>query len=61
MKIKLFGALPQQLKDLNLKPGDIFEAYPSTSSTYANAVELKVIKDGEPQIATVYQENYKKL
>jgi len=61
MRIKLVGALDQRLKDLGLKPGDIFEAYPSTSSTYANAVEVKVMKDGEPQIGTVYQENYKKI
>ena len=61
MKIKLVGALPTQLKDLGLKAGDLFEAYPSTSSTYANAVEIKVMKDGEPCVATVYSENYKKL
>lgn len=60
MKIKLVGALPRQLRDMGLKPGDKFDASPAENTRY-NAVRFKVMVGDEEQVATVYQENYKEI
>ena len=60
MKIKLVGALPRQLKEMCLKPGDQFDASAAENTRY-NAVQFFVIVDDEMQVATVYQENYIKI
>lgn len=60
MRIKLVGALPRELKDLGLKPGDEFDAFEAVN-TRLNAVQVRISKDEEIQIATVYPENYKKI
>jgi hypothetical protein len=60
MRIKLVGALPTELKDFSLKPGDIVDAYPATG-TIKDTMQFKLHVAGEIQIATVYPENYKKL
>lgn len=60
MRIKLFGALPTALKDLGLKAGDIVDAYP-IEGTIKDTMQFKMHVDGEPQVATVYPENYKKI
>ena len=60
MRIELVGALPRELKDLGFEPGNQFDASPA-ENTRLNAVKVRIQKDGEPCIATVYPENYKKL
>jgi hypothetical protein len=60
MKIKLVGALPQQLKDLGLKPGDKFNAELAENGKYGAAL-IRPEFEGETVVATVYQENYKKI
>ena len=60
MRIKLYGALSQPLKDLGMKPGDIVDAYP-IEGTIKDTMQFKLHVDGELQLATVYPENYKKL
>jgi hypothetical protein len=60
MRIKLVGALPTELKDFGLKPGDIVDAYPA-DGTIKDTMQFKMHVDGEPQVATVYPENYKKI
>lgn len=60
MKIKLTGALPTRLKDLNLKPGDKFDAEPAPN-TKLGAVQFNVEVDDEFHIVTVYPENFIKL
>lgn len=60
MEIKLVGALPTRLKDLNLKPGDKFNAQPSENSKLG-AVQFQVEIDDEFHICTVWPQNYVKL
>ena len=60
MKIKLVGALPRQLKEMGLKPGDKFDASAAENTRY-NAVQFFVMVGDEMQVATVYQENYVKI
>jgi len=60
MKIKLVGALPQQLKDLGLKPGDKFNAELAENGKYGAAL-IRPEFEGETVVATVYRENYKKI
>jgi hypothetical protein len=60
MRIKLVGALSRDLKDLKLKPGDKFEAYPAENTNLA-AVQVKLMVDGSPTIATIYPENFVKI
>jgi len=60
MKIKLVGALPLKLRDLGLKTGDIYNARQAENGKYGAAI-IQVDKEGEDFIATVYQENYKKV
>lgn len=57
MRIKLVGALPEQLRDMGFKTGDKHEAYPS-ENTKLGAVEIKVMIDGQQSVATVYPENF---
>lgn len=56
MKIKLVGALPRELKDLGLKPGDQFDAQPAENTTL-KAVQFFVWAD-EKFKCTVWPENY---
>ena len=60
MKIKLTGALPRQLKEMGLKPGEKFEAMPA-ENTRLGAMRFKVMVGDEEQVATVYKENYIEL
>jgi hypothetical protein len=60
MIIKLVGALPEQLRDMGFKPGEIYEAY-SSENTRLDAVKIQKVVDGTVAIATVYLENYKKI
>lgn len=60
MKIILVGALPRQLRDMGLKSGDTFDASPAENTRY-NAVRFKIVAGDEELVATVYQENYKKI
>jgi len=57
MIIKLVGALPTRLKDLNLKPGDKFNAQPAPN-THLEAVQFQVEIDDEYHIVTVNKYNY---
>lgn len=57
MRIKLTGALPEELRDMGFKSGDKHEAYPS-ENTSLGAVEIKTFVDGKENIATVYPENF---
>jgi len=61
MLIKLVGALPTRLKDLNLKPGDKFTAEPSPNPTNFGAVQFEVEIDDEYHICTVNEYNYVKI
>lgn len=60
MRIKLVGALPRELKDMGFEPGNQFDAAPAVN-TRLNAVQVRIQKDGEIQVATIYPENYKKI
>ena len=60
MRIKLVGALPRELKDMGLKPNDEFDAV-DAENTRLKAVQIRFQANDEPQVATVYPENYKKL
>jgi hypothetical protein len=60
MKIKLVGALPPELRDLGLKPGNMFDAYPAPGMEIS-AVNIRLVKDGEIQVATVFARNYLKI
>lgn len=60
MRIKLVGALPRELRDLNLKVGDKLDAYPA-ENTRLGAVQVKLMIDEMPQVATIYPENYVKI
>lgn len=57
-RIKLFGALSVELKDLKLKPGMKFWAKPAEIGRNG-VVEIVVDHDGEKKIAHVWPENYK--
>lgn len=57
MRIKLFGALPQPLKDMGLKSGDIVDAYPIEGSI-RDTMQFIMHVYGQPQVVTVYPENY---
>jgi hypothetical protein len=59
MRIKLVGALPEELRDMGFKPGEKHEAWPS-EKTRLGAVEIQITVDGAPAIATVYPENFVK-
>lgn len=58
--IKLVGALPRELKDAGLKPGDKLHATPSEVSTLG-AMLVKVWKDDADFYVTVWPENYQKI
>jgi hypothetical protein len=60
MRIKLVGALPRELRDLNLKVNDKLDAYPA-ENTRLGAVQVKLMIDEVPQVATIYPENYVKI
>jgi hypothetical protein len=60
MLIKLVGALPTRLKDLNLKPGDKFNAEPAPN-TNQDAVQFQVTIDDEFHICTVWPYNYVRI
>lgn len=59
MDIKLYGALPRQLRELNLKPGDKFQDVEKVPGAPYGAVKIKLVVDEEEIVATVYQENYR--
>lgn len=61
MDIKLTGALPRELKDLGLKPGDRFKDVEPVTGLKYGAMRLRVWHDDEERVAVVYQENYVKL
>jgi len=56
MKIKLVGALPRELKDLDLKPGQTFDAFPA-EKTSTRAVQFYIWRDGK-YTCTVWPENF---
>jgi hypothetical protein len=60
MTIKLVGALPRELRDAGLKPGDKLKAEPAENSTLG-AAKIKIWKDDADYIATVWPENYVKI
>ena len=60
MIIKLVGALPRELKDAGLKPGDKLKAEPAENSTLG-AVKIKIWKEEADYIATVWPQNYIKI
>jgi hypothetical protein len=57
MTIKLEGALPRELKDLGLKPGDLFDAFPA-ENTNTRAVRFFIRRDDENCICTIWPENF---
>ena len=56
MKIKLVGALPRELKDVGLKPGDEFNAFPA-EKTNTRAVQFFIWREGNYK-CTVWPENF---
>lgn len=60
MTIKIVGALPRELRDAGLKPGDKLKAEPAENSKLG-AVKVKLWKDEADYIATVWPENYVKI
>jgi hypothetical protein len=58
--IKLVGALPRELKDAGLKPGDKLKAVPSETSVLG-AMLVKVWKEEADYYCTVWPENYVKI
>jgi len=60
MTIKIVGALPRELRDAGLKPGDKLKAEPAENSKLG-AVRVKLWKDEADYFATVWPENYIKL
>jgi hypothetical protein len=60
MKIKLKGTLPDDLKDLGLRPGMRVDVQPAENTTIG-AVRFQVSKDGVMVWATVYPVNFKKI
>ncbi len=57
MKIKLVGALPRELKDLGLKPGQTFDASPA-EKTNTRAVQFFIWREEENCKCTVWPENF---
>jgi hypothetical protein len=60
MRIKLFGALPEELRDMGFKHGDKVDAFPLEGSKIGT-MQFKVWVDGQVQLASVSEQNYKKL
>ena len=58
--IKLKGPLPENLKDLGLKPGNKFHGYQSVTGN-PDDVEIRFLRDNQPCIATVTKKNYIKI
>ena len=59
MRIKLVGALPEQLRDLGFKAGDKVDAYELEGSKIGT-MQFKVWVYGQEQLASVTDLNYVK-
>jgi len=57
MKIKLVGALPRELKDLGVKSGQTYDAFPA-QKTNTRAVQFYIWRNEEQCICTVWPENF---
>jgi hypothetical protein len=58
MDIKLVGALPIELRQLGLKPGDKFQEVETAWGHRKGAVVIRFTFDDLPAQAVVYPENY---
>ncbi|HSW67287.1 MAG TPA: hypothetical protein VLH16_01765 [Bacteroidales bacterium] len=58
--IKLVGALPRELKDAGLKPGDKLKAEPAENSKLG-ALKIRTWKEEADYYCTVWPENYVKI
>lgn len=61
LNIKLVGALPIQLRELGLKPGDRFQNVEKAEGHREGAVKVRFIFDDNENVAIVYPENYVKI
>lgn len=60
MKIKVKGELKDHVKDLGVKVGQTYDAFPAIN-TRLDAVQFIVVKGGESLVCTLLPENYTKL
>lgn len=61
MKVKIKGKLPDHVKDMGVKQGQVYDAEPCPN-TRLEAVRFIVIdQEGEPEWCTVLPSNYVKL
>jgi len=61
MDIRLVGALPRQLRELGLKPGDKFQDVELAPDHRKGAVTVKFINDEKENLAVVFPENYEAI
>lgn len=60
MKIKVKGILKQHIKDLGVRTGQTYDAFPAIN-TRLDAIQFIVEKDGEMLVCTLLPHNYKKI
>lgn len=60
MNIRLVGALPRQLKEVGLKPGDRFQDVQLAEGHRKGAVKVRFLNGDEENVAVIYPENYEK-
>lgn len=60
MKIKVKGKLPLHVKDLGVRHGQEYDAFPAVN-TRLDAVSFTIEKDDELVVCTLLPKNYQKI
>jgi len=60
MKIRVKGKLPQHVKDLGVRAGQEYNAFPAVN-TRLDAISFTIEKDDELVVCTLLPTNYQKI